>query len=220
MVESLDLPIQSEPAAPGLSGRFFPGRGLLNLREFFRRWFGRRRAHRKRYSFGVLVHAEHADLDFLPGLDLVGHGLHALIGKFGDVKESVDPIFQFDECSEFRGANDFAVHFGVYRVLGLGIGPGVLAELLQAERDSLLGTIHAGHAHLDHVAFLDEFGRMAYSPGPAHFADRKETVDTRFQLDKRPEIRESDDTGLERRPDGVLLLDVLPWTFGDLFQAE
>ena len=133
------------------------------------------------------VDAEHQGFDFLVLLEHVGRLGDALgPGEFGDVHEAFDTGFEFDKCAVGHQVDDLAFDAGAHRVLGLDVVPRVGELLLEAEADPFFLAVDVQNDHVDVLADLEDFGRVA-DAAPAHIGDMEQTVDA-VEVDERAEI--------------------------------
>src|SRR5690242_12596050 len=124
-------------------------------------------------------------------------GVAAFVRRFGLMAETLDAFGDFDEGSECRYAQDFAVH-DVTDVMALEEGlPDIRLELLHAERKTTLVGFDCQNNRLYPIALFQNFGRMLYSLGPAQIADVDQTVDAVLNLDKGAEIGQIANTAFD-----------------------
>ena len=138
----------------------------------------------------------------------------------GDMKETVDALFELDERAVIGEVADSALDLRANGILLFDVLPRIVHSLLEAERDFLLFLVDAKNDDVDFIAVVENLIRMRDALGPAHFANVNETFDAFFKLDKRAVRHNVDDRAVNARSNGILLFDVSPRRFGQLLEAE
>src|ERR1017187_5377900 len=90
----------------------------------------------------VAVNFHHAGADILADLEHVFDLLHAFLADLRNVDEAVNFVLQADKRAEAGELGNLALHEVADFVKRLDLFPRVNFELLHAERDALVGTIH------------------------------------------------------------------------------
>src|SRR5690606_35562434 len=122
-------------------------------------------AERDAAAFGVDV--EDHDLDLVAEMhDL--RRVDVLVGPIHlrDVHQTLDAGLDLDERAVVGDVRDLAEQPGALRIAPGDVDPGVVAELLEAERDAVAFAVVAQHLGFDLVADLEHLGRVLYAlPG-------------------------------------------------------
>src|SRR4051794_5978137 len=102
------------------------------------------------------LHAENDSLHLLALLHDFRRVLDALgPAQVGDVHQAVDAVFDLDEGSEVGEVANAAFDDGAGGVALGKVLPGVLQELLHAQRNAAIGRVHAENDCLDFIPGLD-----------------------------------------------------------------
>ena len=123
------------------------------------------------------VDVEHDRLDGVTD----GHHLGRVLdpagpGHLGDVDQALDPLLELDERAVVLERDDLAAHHGAGRVLLLGVRPGILADLLEAEGDALGLGVELEDLDPHVIADLEQL-RGVRDASPGHVGDVQEAVD-------------------------------------------
>src|SRR3954466_12668327 len=161
---------------------------------------------------GVGLDLLHAERDALGlGVDVEHHRIHLIADRhhlrrvldplrpahLADVDEALDSGLHLDEGAVVGERDHLALHAGTRRVLVGRVGPGVLLDLLQAERHALRRRIELEDDDLQLVPDVDHLGRVP-DAAPAHVGDVQEAVDA-AQIDEGAVVGEVlDDAGEDR----------------------
>ena len=140
--------------------------------------------------------------------------------EIADVHQSVDTVFDFNECAEIGQIANPAFNGGADRILVMQRVPGIGCQLPHTERDAPLLRIHVQHHGLDLVAHIDQFRGMLHAFGPGHFADVNQALDALLQLYKGAVVGDTDDASADPGADGIAMLRVQPRVGRKLFEAE
>ena len=100
------------------------------------------------------------------------------------------------------------------------LGPRIIGQLLDPERDPFRLCIDVQHQHLDLVTLLDDLGRMLDSPGPAEIGDVYQAIDPRLDFDERAERGEVPDDAGQLGAGRVLGRQRKPWILFDLLHPK
>src|SRR5262249_57880888 len=88
--------------------------------------------------------------------------------------------------------------------------PGILGQLLDAERDALVVDVDAEHHGLDVLALLEELGGVFDLLRPVEVGDVHQAVDALLHLDEQAEVGDALDLALQSRPNRVIYAHHLP----------
>lgn len=128
----------------------------------------------------------------------------ALGSYLADVYQTVEAGFHLDECAEGHDADDLAFNDGAYGILLNSIVPGLLGELLEAQRDAFLFLINGKNENFNFLVGLN-YIRGMLNACPGKIGNMDEAVNA-AQIYECTEIGESADDTL----DGLAFFDVLP----------
>jgi len=157
-------------------------------------------AHAERDFLLFHVDGENHRFDFFADFDHVRRALNALRpGNFGNVNQTFDTFFDFDEGTVRSQTDDFTADAGADRVLGVDILPRIGKRLLQAERNAFFLEVDIENHHFDLIADFDHFGRMVDAT-PTHVGDMQQAVDT-VEVHERTEIGDVLDRALAELTD-------------------
>src|SRR5687768_14385262 len=168
---------------------------LVDGREGFPRVAGDL-LHAQRDAATLFVHVEDHDLDFVADLhDL--RRVDVLVGPvhFGDVHQAFDARLDLDERAVIGDVGDLAEHAGVGRVATRDVVPRILAQLLEAQRNTVALAVVLEHADVELLADFDHFARMTHAL-PRHVGDVQQAVDA-AEVDERAVVGEVLDHALQ-----------------------
>ncbi len=134
--------------------------------------------------------------------------------------EAVDLVGELHEGAE---AGDFADLAGdeVADLVGiLDRLPRIVGEMLERERNALVGLVDLEHLGLDIVALLEHFGRVVDLARPRQVGDVNHAVDALFQLHERAVSGEVADLALDAGAGRVLRGDNFPRVGVELADGE
>ena len=115
-------------------------------------------------------------MDFLADFEHVaGAGDTLDPGEFGDMDETFDAAFDFDECAIREELGDAAADVVADGVLALNVFPWVLRHLLETQRDAFLFAVHIEDDHIHRLANVQQFGRMV-DAAPRHVCNVQQAV--------------------------------------------
>src|SRR5690606_32051209 len=175
----------------------------------------------QRDALVLAVHPEDHDLHVVPLAQHLGRVLDALgPAHVRDVDQPIDAGLDLDERAERGEVADLARDARARRVLERQREPGVLLDLLHAERDLLLVPVHLEDDGLDLVADVDQLRGVLDVARPAHLADVDQALDALLQLDEGAVVGDRDDLAAHARADRVLALHVLPRVREELLEPE
>src|SRR5438477_7943790 len=127
---------------------------------------------------------EHLNGDLLGGREDLA-GMDVLLGPahLGYMNKAFDAVFELDEGAIVGDVGDPSLDPGTWRIFGDGTLPGILVELLHAERDALRLGIDANDLHFDGLADREHVGGKI-DPLPGDVGDMEEAIDA-AQIDER-----------------------------------
>src|ERR1700736_4676872 len=169
--------------------------------------------HAERDAAVAGVDAENDGVDLVAGLDQLRRMLHALgPGHLGDVNQSLDSLFELDECTVVRDGKNAAANLCPDRVALRRVEPRIRRKLLEAERYALLFLVELQYLHLDLVADIDQVARVS-EPSPAHVRDVQQAIQA-AHVHERAVVgevldRSGEDASLFKRRERDRLLRVL-----------
>ena len=163
------------------------------------------------HALFFLIDTEHDALDRIAFLDHFA-GVIDLLGPahIGHMQQPVDPFLDLDERPVVGQVAHLAVDHGSRRVLACDLRPGVLGELLEAQRDFLLVRIDFQDHHVDFLSHAQQLAGMVDSLGPAHFADMHEAFDAFFEFHERPVAHDIDHGALDHRVQRIAVHGAFP----------
>src|SRR5688500_6509430 len=164
--------------------------------------------HAERDLLVALVHLEHDGFDRLAD----AHDLRRVPdvprpAHLGDVDEAFDARLELDERAVVRDRHDLALHPGADRILLGDVLPGIVLQLLHAERDALALPVDVEDLDLDFLADGDHLGRVR-DPAVRHVGDVEQAVHA-AEVDERAEVGDVLDDALPHLADGELLHEML-----------
>ena len=109
---------------------------------------------------------------------------------------------------------------GILSEYGLEYVPGVLLQLLVAERETTVNLVNLQYANVDDLAYLGELIGVLNLLGPAQVADVDEAVNTFLNLNEYAEVGEVANLSSVLAADGVLGFDSLPGIVLQLLDAQ
>ena len=161
------------------------------------------------------------ELDHLE-VELVAHlrGRTVLLDQLAGRAEALDVLAQSDNGALVGHLGNRTLVDALNRELSLEAVPGVLLQLLVAQREATVLLVDLEYDHVDVGTDLRELTRVLHLLGPAQIRDVDQAVDALLDLDEYAEVREVAHLGRALRADGVLGLDVLPRIGRQLLDAE
>src|SRR3984957_7480 len=147
---------------------------------------------------------ENLHFDFLRGRNDLA-GMHVLLGPrhFRDVDQAFDSRFQFDERAVVGDVGDAAGEARIERILRLDTLPGIIEQLLHAERDAVGLVVDLDDLDLHGLADGQHFGRVI-DPAPGDIGDVQQAVDA-AKIHERTVIGDV----LDDAVDDLTLLEIL-----------
>src|SRR5262249_40176777 len=133
--------------------------------------------HPERNAAVARLDVENDDVNFFADF----HGFRRLHGlfcpaHFGGVNEAFDALFELDERAVIHNADNFALELAACGILLIGVDPGILHQLLEAERNALLVLIELQDHHIEFLLRLNDVGRML-DAAPAEVGEVEQAVE-------------------------------------------
>src|SRR2546423_2586451 len=150
------------------------------------------------------IDLEDLDFDLLRGrYDLAG--VHVLLGPrhLGDVDEALDAGLELDEGAVIGDVGDPALVARAHREFRLDALPGIVEQLLHAERDAVGLVIDLDDLHLDLLPDVEHLGRVI-DAAPGDIGDVEQAVDA-AEIDEGAVVRDV----LDHAVDHLALFEVL-----------
>src|SRR5579863_8798732 len=160
------------------------------------------------------------DLEVVLDAGFEMNGLAFGVHRFGLMTEALDAFGDFNECAERGHAQNFALDDVTDVMGGEEAFPDVGLKLLDAERETALIGLDGEDDGFDAIAFLEHFGRMLNTLGPAQVGDVDEAVDAIFDFEESAEVGEIADPAFNGHADGEFLVERVPRVGGELAHAE
>jgi len=101
---------------------------------------------------------------------------------FGDMHQTFHARLQFNEHTVVREIDDFPLHQGAHRILFADALPGILAQLLQSQRNAFLLAVERKNLDDDFFSLVENFRRLRDS-SPRNVGHVEQAVDA-AQVDK------------------------------------
>src|SRR5260221_468999 len=150
-------------------------------------WVGFELAQSKRDFLLFPIDPEHNRFDFLVRLKDVGRlGNSFGPGKFGDVHQTFDPGFEFNERPVRHQIDHFAFDLCANRIFRFDAVPRIGQFLFQAKADPFLFAVDVEDDYVDVLTDLENLGGVT-DTAPAHIGNVEQTIDT-VQIDEGAEI--------------------------------
>src|SRR5262249_53869965 len=140
--------------------------------------------------------------------------------EIGEMHHAVDIAVETDEQAEFGYVLDLALDDRAGRMLLGEALPGILLDLLEAERDAPLGAIDFQNLHLDRFRGREDLARMHVLLRPAHFRDMHQAFDAVLEFDERTVVGDVGDAAPDLGADRILRRDPFPRILVELLHAE
>src|SRR5690606_11952208 len=140
--------------------------------------------HAERDTATVFVDLENHDFDFFAQGDNLAR-IDVLVGPvhFGNVHQTFDTVFDFNERTVVGEVRDLAEQAGALRVATGQTDPGIFAQLLDAQGDTALFLVELENLGFDFLTHLQHLGGVTHT-APCHVGDVQQAVDT-AQVDER-----------------------------------
>src|SRR5690606_16383330 len=154
--------------------------------------------HAQRDAATLLVDLQDHDLDLVAEGDDLAR-VDVLVGPvhFGHVHQALDAALELDERSVVGDVRDLAEHAGALRVAAADADPGVVAQLLDAQRNAVALLVELEHLGGDFLTHLQHLGRVTHA-APRHVGDVQQAVDA-AQVDERAVVGDVLDHAVDDR---------------------
>ena len=167
-------------------------------------------------ALAVLVELDYLELELLVQLSLRTVLLNEVLGS----SEAFYAILQLDNGTLVQEFDDSTLVDRILSEYGLEYVPGVLLQLLVAERETTVNLVNLQYANVDDLAYLGELIGVLNLLGPAQVADVDEAVNTFLNLNEYAEVGEVANLSGVLAADGVLGFDGLPGIVLQLLDAQ
>ncbi len=165
--------------------------------------------------------AENDCLDLLALLHNFRRMLDALRPReIRHVNQAVYSVFNLNEGAKVGEVADASLDDGPGRIALGQVLPGVVEQLLHAQRDAAIGRVHAEDDCLDFVARLDQLGGVLEPLRPGHLREVNQAFDALLQLNKRAVVGDGKNAALDVGADRVALSGVKPRVGSELLEAK
>ncbi len=134
--------------------------------------------------------------------------------------QAVDAVFDFDEGAKVGEVADAALDDCSGGITLGEVLPGIVEQLLHAQRDAAVSGIDAEDDGIDLVARLDQLGGVLEALGPGHLREVNQAFDALLQLDKRAVVGDRKNAAMDVRADRVTLGGVEPGIGRQLLEAQ
>ena len=148
-----------------VGGKFFP---RVSLALF----------HTQRNTAAVFVDFQNHDFDFVTQLYDFAR-MYVFVGPvhFGNVYQTFDTLFDFNECTIIGQVGHFAEQAGALRVTAGQAVPRVFAQLFHTQRNALFVLVEFQDFGFDFLTDFQHFTRVFHA-APCQIGDVQQTVDT------------------------------------------
>ena len=167
------------------------------------------------------VHAENFDFQFIPNFDDVLRIFDFVLGKFRDVKQAFQTIFQSDKDTEVRDFGHFALDDLPRLVTVRNVaGPRIVVHLFHAECNPASFDVDGQDFAFDFLSLFQHLVRMTDLASPGHVGNMQQAVDPLFQFDKGTVIGQVSDTTFDQFVRRVFRFHLVPRVVLGLFHTE
>src|SRR5262249_31491826 len=149
-----------------------------------------------------------------------GRLLDPVVSDLADVDQAFDAFFDLNERTKVGELGHAAIDRLALAIAGFDGFPRIAFELLDAERELLVGFVNAEDDSTDLVRFLEPLGRMPELLGPCDVADVDEAVDADADIDEHAEIGDRLDFTFHDRADRELDLELIPRIGLELLETQ
>src|SRR5690554_2682417 len=142
----------------------------------------------------LFVDIQNHDFNFVANLNHFGR-MDVLVGPihFGNVNQTFHTFFQLSEAAVVGQVGNTRHNAGTFRITGLDIDPGIGAQLLQTQGNTVALAVELQNFYIDFVAHIDDFARVLDAL-PSHIGNVQQTIHT-AQVDEGAVVGEVlDDT--------------------------
>ena len=154
--------------------------------------------HAQRDAATRFVDLQDHHFDFITQLNNLGR-MNVLVGPvhFGNVHQTFDALFDFNECAVVGQVGHLAEHAGALRVAACQTVPRIIAHLLDAERNTVLFLVELQNLGFDFVAHRQYFGRMLDAT-PCQIGNVQQAIDA-AEINERAVVGDVLDHALDDR---------------------
>ena len=168
----------------------------------------------------VLVNFNQARGDFLANFEHVLDFINALLADLRDVDQPVNLMVQANEGAEAGQFGDLAGDQIADLVKMIDVGPRILRQLFNPDRNPLVRLIHFQHHRFHFVAFLQHFRWMVDFSRPGNIGNVNHAIEALFQFNERPVAGQVANLAFHARAGRVFLLRFVPGIGFELAQAQ
>src|SRR6185312_299964 len=156
----------------------------------------------------LFIHVQHRHFGLVTDLHHLGR-VDVLVGPvhFGNVHQAFHARLDLDEAAVIGDVGDLAEDAAADRVATRDVHPRIVAQLFQAQRNAVALLVVLQHAHVQLVADVDHFGRVAHAL-PRHVGDVQQAIDA-AQVHERAVVGEVLDGALDHGAFGQALQQLL-----------
>ena len=169
----------------------------------------------------VLVDFENDYLNLCANLSEL-RGMLYLLGprEVGDVDEAINTFFKFYEHTKVGEVANLSIVLAAYGILHFDVLPGIVLELLDAERHLALGAVEGEDNGFYFVAYLEEVLSRAEVLAPAHFADVDKTFYTGSDFNECAVVGHHDNLTLHLVANLEVGIEGIPGMGSELLETE
>lgn len=169
--------------------------------------------------FGVEV--DDADFDVLSFFEFVVGCFDAVFGDLGDMDETFDTGFEFNEGAEVGEFFHNALPDGAFTVAcGDVSAPRIGVEIFDGEGEALVLLVDVCDDGFDFLAFFKHFGGVFHALNPRDIGDMDKAVDAFFDTDKDTEVGDIADLANDLATEWVFFFELAPGVGFNLFHTE
>ena len=136
------------------------------------------------------------------------------------MNQTVDTTWQTDEDTEVSDGLDGTLNNIALVAASCEFFPWVLLALLNAQGDTTTLFVDVQNHNFNFVTLSNNFAWVDVLVGPVHFGNVYQTFNTLFQLNKAAVVGQVGNVARNLGAFGEALLDVDPWIFTQLLQAQ
>ena len=166
------------------------------------------------------VHLDNAGFDFLADFENVFDFLHTIFADLRDVHEAVDVVLELDKCTEVGEFADSSLDEIANAETAVDFFPRIGIELFDTKADALVGFVDVENHGFEIVALFEHFARVIDLAGPGEIRDVDHAVDAFFEFDECTVGGHVANLALDLFADHVAKLDLVPWIWFELANAE
>src|ERR1700691_4125332 len=169
----------------------------------------------------LCFHPEHYGANFLALLENLRRMLHTFgPAQVAHVHQTVDAVFNFNEGAKVGKIAHPAFHNRACRIARREMLPGVLQQLLHAQRNAAVVGIDAEHNRLYLISWLDQLGGMLHPLGLGHLGDMHQPLDALLQLNKGAVVGHAEHPAAYASADGITFDRIEPGIGCELLETQ